>query len=125
MELHKGEWIMINKKLCYIDEECVDWVLLFNKIGLTTKFCCHGNDEVLDYYEIVFHEDVTDNQIYEFMQKHPKIWGFYKWTRTGYCNDTLYHNWMFSPKTKRNAKELFEQLCQYEDIKIIVENKLR
>lgn len=125
MELHKGEWIMINKKLCYIDEECVDWVLLFNIIGLTTKFCCHGDDEALNSYEIVFHEDVTDEQIYDFLKTHPTIWGFYKWTRMSVLDDKLLHNWVFSPRTKRCAKDLFERLCQYEDTKLIIENKIR
>lgn len=75
MEEHKKEWIKLNGAWCQIDEECVDWVLLFNKVGLTTKFCCHGEDAADNNYMIMFHEDVMDEQINEFLLKYPKCGG--------------------------------------------------
>lgn len=122
MDRHIGEWVFLGGKLCRIDKECVEWVILFNMLGLTTKFCCHGDDEAQSSYEIIFHEDVTDEQIFNFLKAHPTIWGFYKWTRMGDYNDydAIYQNWAFKPKTKKYAKELFENLCQYDDIKPIV-----
>lgn len=121
---HNKELIRLNGEVCEIDEECVDWVLLFNKIGLTTKFCCQGDDEVLNDFEIIFHEDVTDEQVHDFLKSHPKIWGFSKWTRTGHSDncDTLYHNWTFNPGKKSHAKDLFEALHGYDDMKDIIDN---
>lgn len=123
MEEHKKEWIKLNGAWCQIDEECVDWVLLFNKVGLTTKFCCHGEDTADNNYMIMFHEDVMDEQINEFLLKYPKMWGFFKWTRSGGPScEVLYHNWMFRPFTKKYAKDIFENLYDnYEDTKAIID----
>lgn len=108
MEQHESAKLEIDGLICDIDVECVDWVLFFNSIGMKTKFCCHGDDELLSFYEIVFHESVTDEQVYDFLKRNSKVWGFYKWVRTNGTDDTLLHNWVFLPRSKTIAKKLYK-----------------
>ena len=100
--------IELNNKMVEIDDECVDLVLFFNKIGLKTKFSCQGH-EPYEPFEIIFDDSVTDDQIIKFLsvnlnsyQHSNAIGKFAKWHR--YMSGQLAINWIFTCRTIEWAK---------------------
>ena len=99
--------IELNGRAVTIDDECVDFVLFFNRIGLKTKFSCCGHG--LSEFSIMFTKDVTDKQIEDFILKYrsdseftPFIGTFSKWLRK--LNGKLQYNWVYACPTIEFAK---------------------
>lgn len=84
-----------------VDVECRDLVRLFNECGLKTKYSCQGhNGGVLDYYYIMFDDNITDSHIESFIgkfeNKHshsPFVGKFVKWMRK--IPGEIKCNWMY------------------------------
>ena len=85
-----------------IDELCRPMVKFFNNINLRTKFSCQGhNNNYNSNFYIMFHEDVTDEQIANFLSGYENIFHhspfmgkFVKWMRL--CNGQMITNWMYN-----------------------------
>lgn len=55
-----------------IDDECIDMVEFFNKIGLKTSMCCQGHKNVdggRNSFFITFDKSVSDEQMIAFLKK--------------------------------------------------------
>lgn len=105
-----------------IDELCRPVVKFFNDINLRTKFSCQGHDNNYDNnFYIMFHEEVTDEQIYNFISKylnkynHSALFGkFVKWARV--ISGKVVTNWIYMVDLGNNYK--LNQLYAQKDFKI-------
>lgn len=56
-----------------LDEECIDFVKYFNKVGLETAMCCQGhNSNNMHKYWISFTKNIKDEDISNFINKFPR-----------------------------------------------------
>lgn len=55
------------------DKDCIPLVAYFNLIGLKTDMCCQGHNEgTQSLFWISFANEVTEQDIRDFMHKHPQ-----------------------------------------------------
>lgn len=120
MMKHKQEMVEINGAIYMIDSECVDLVILFNKIGLATKYSCQGH--TLNSYEIMFSEEVDDDKIEEFIMKFdnkyshsPFVGKFFKWKRK--VSGEIANNWVYHCHSILGSKRDFEIIKSKFNIK--------
>jgi len=100
--------IELNNRIVAIDDDCVNLILYFNRIGLKTEFSCCGHGKT--NFSIMFTKEITDEQIEEFILKHsndckytPLIGTFNKWLRK--LDGKLRYNWRYSCPTIEFAQE--------------------
>ena len=59
-----------------LDSEVIPLVKFFNDNGLKTYMSCQGHNKTnMSMYWIQFHKSVTEEDILEFMRKHPGKYG--------------------------------------------------
>ena len=132
MDNHEQVTIELNGVEITCDKGCVEMITLFNTMGLNTKFSCQG-EERQDYY-IMFTDEVTDQQIEDFMKllhkdlvrqyiqhhrgeisSYKTAWGtFKKWCRPGGENGVM-NNWVYEVANLQKANEdylLFKQVIK-------------
>jgi len=82
-----------------IDEGCIPMVKLFNRIGLTTEFCCQGHKENDGFY-VIFDKTVKDQDIVNFLNSIKNqsyiVGSLYKWARR--IGDEIWFNWKYEVK---------------------------
>lgn len=100
-----------------IDDDCVDLVCYFNKIGLVTEFCCSGHGK--DDFCIMFNSEVKDNQIEEFVSifsnkydHTPFLGKFSKWYRK--TSGVMGSTWEYRVKKISWAKQDFKTMKGYK-----------
>jgi len=111
-----------------IDELCRPMVQFFNGQGLTTKFSCQGHDNSFrNQFDIIFDENVTDDDICNFISKYsndfdhtPFVGKFTKWIRK--VNNIITCNWCY---TVAYGDYKTNQNCAIQDFKTMVNNTSR
>lgn len=99
-----------------IDEKCVDLVNYFNSIGLDTRFCCEGHNEV-DTFHIMFEDYISDEKIINFINRYsskydhtPFCGRFQKWCRK--MSGNIVFNWEYTAKKQEHAIFDYEQMAR-------------
>lgn len=81
MEQIKEKFLSYGIPFDDIDPEMIYILDVFNfHLGLKTKFCCYGHDP-FEQISIVFHEEVTDEQIYNLAEHTSPYIDYNKWVR--------------------------------------------
>lgn len=101
-----GEWVNI-------DIPCIPMVLLLNRIGLITKYCCQGDK--YNYFNIMFQDNITDKDIEDFLLKFenqythsPFVGKFVKWTRK--MSGKIVSNWLYECNSIRSVSDDFNTI---------------
>ena len=104
---------------CKIDIECVDLVLMFNKLGLKTEYSCSGHGE--HPFQILFSQDVGDAQMISFIEEishgksHTPIVGmFFKWVRK--INGKTVHTWAYQAYSIESAAIDYDTINQIYEV---------
>lgn len=115
-----------------IDQNMKEILYLFNKIGLSTQFCCEGHEEG-DTFEIMLSPFITDEQVNDFLEKIKNsdgkpFYNFRKWNREvsgfkqsgnkilRYEETTMFSNWIFTldKNWNRTNKEEFVEAIVFD-----------
>lgn len=106
--MREVEYMNIEGVEVEIDKGCVSLIDLFNRIGLSTKYCCEGYKDGDGFY-IMFKEEVTDMEVESFLKGYldknkntPFIGRFQKWCRL--VSGEVRYNWIYLVSELDQAK---------------------